>query len=428
MIVDNKKDIDWVLIALYLLQIYILPEELFFLFSCGILFFLLLQSKWKATIPHIPGWNIYVSLLVAITVIGVIKYPIRFVVRDVFYEFNNIILVYIGYLIYKKNNSFRRFFSTFFLSMGLVSTITLISAVFTIIAGNRSFAVFRQSFANGIKPQECFFPIFSIWILIFKKTILSKAIDRMILIVCIVQIVANLSRTTLLAILVNYVVTILFLNLTGRINKKQVSRVFSTSIVIALGFAIILKFMPTTALEQFYDKVMRSFTEVSSKQVFSSIADANKNWRGYEISKAIEQWRQSSVINKIIGAGNGTLIGIDFVPEQWKGIIQNLNGISGVTVLHNSYYTLLVKGGVITVFSFCMIFIGGIRKGIRFLKKSINDENIIIALALVMLCCTMLIDAYITRGMVQNDAQFLWSISFGWINANIYREVVNANE
>lgn len=118
MIVDNKKDIDWVLIALYLLQIYILPEELFFLFSCGILFFLLLQSKWKATIPHIPGWNIYVSLLVAITVIGVIKYPIRFVVRDVFYEFNNIILVYIGYLIYKKNNSFRRFFSTFFYRWG----------------------------------------------------------------------------------------------------------------------------------------------------------------------------------------------------------------------------------------------------------------------------------------------------------------------
>lgn len=415
----KSKNIIWPLVIMYFLQSYLLSDELFFTLAGVVLAYMVAKNHFKLTVPKIPGLMFYLMLLVFITIVGLIRYPIRFVARDVFYQFNNILLIFIGYLIYWKEKDDTKIYTTVFLMLGLVSFITLISALINIGSGSVSFTTFRESFATGIKSLECFFPIFTIWIFVYKKTVLSKRIDRMIIIFWLIQIICNLSRTTLLAVFTCYFVTVVLLKITRKMNAIKFKRVISLIVTGGFFFLIIINILPDTAILHFMDKIANSFSEINSNEVFSSLAEANTNWRGYEISRAVEQWSQASFVAQIFGSGNGTLVGISFVPDHWQDIVQTLNGISGVTVLHNSFYTLLIKGGVITVISFCMIFILGIKKGYRHLKIAAFDHEVLLSLSLIILCCTMIIDAYVTRGMVQNDAQFAWAILFGWLNARM---------
>ena len=128
----KSKKIIWPLIVIYCFQSYLLPAELFFILAGSVLVYLVVENHFKLIVPKIPGLIFYIMLLVFITIVGLARYPLRFVVRDVFYEFNNILLIIIGYLIYRKEKDYTKIYSTIFLMLGLVSFITLISAIIKI--------------------------------------------------------------------------------------------------------------------------------------------------------------------------------------------------------------------------------------------------------------------------------------------------------
>lgn len=421
-----KENIIWQLVIVYLLQCYLLPYQVFFMLSLGILLWECIKSHFRVPVVRIPELNAYIFLLIFITMVGFIRYPLRFAARDVYYEFGNIIIVLIGYFMYSREHGFKRIYTTIFFMAGLVSMITVLMGIANIITGNVSFAIFRESFSVGIKSLEFLIPIYTIWIFWYDKMLISRKVDRIIIAFWAIQVFANLSRTTLIAIFFCYAMTVCCLSYTHKIDVKKVKRALLMCLGICVIIIVAIKMMPGDVLSHFFDKFARSFTEVSSKNTFTSLAEANNNWRGYEISRAIEQWKESSFMEQIFGAGNGTLIGINFVPDLWNEILETVNGITGVTVLHNSYYTLLIKGGVLTVTVFCLVFVLGIKRGYSYLRRARTEEEILLSLSLVFLCVTMMIDAYITRGMVQNDIQFIWSILFGWINAKMikYKEII----
>lgn len=417
-IIKSKK-IIWPIVIMYLLQCYLLSDQLFFALVVITFIYTFLKSDFKLDKLKIPGIKMYLVYLAFITIIGLIRYPFRYVARDIFYQFNNLVIIYIGYHLFKKNKSFEKIYTTIFFMLGLVSTITVVLGIVNTISSGLSFAIFRTSFSLGIKSLECFVPIFFMWIFIYKKTILSKKLDRIIMFIWLIQIVCNLSRTTLLSIIVSYIIIILLLQFNNKISLKKIGISIGLVLVIVMAFWSIMNILPGNIINQFSNKLSRSFTEINSKETFNNLAEANLNWRGYEISEAINLWRESSLFVKIFGAGNGALITIRYIPDQWKDIIQTLNGITGVTVLHNTYYTFLIKGGVFLVALFGIMFILNIKKGIVYFKNAELEQEVLFGVTLIILCCTMLIDAYVTRGMMQNDAQFAWALLFGWVNARL---------
>lgn len=92
-----KENIIWQLVIVYLLKCYLLPYQVFFILSFGILLWECIKSHHRVPVVRIPELKAYIFLLIFITMVGFIRYPLRFAVRDVYYEFGNIIIVLIGY-------------------------------------------------------------------------------------------------------------------------------------------------------------------------------------------------------------------------------------------------------------------------------------------------------------------------------------------
>lgn len=413
-----KQKIIWPIVVLYLLQTYFVSNEIFFGISIILVGYSIARSRFQIKKLGIPGLNFYVLLLAFVSLVGITKYSLGFVARDVYYESTNILLIYIGYNLCFERSDTEDIFSTVFVMIALSSIITFITGAFTVVGGV-SFATLRETFSVGIKSIEAFLPVYIVYIIAYKKVIISPKIDMLILVVWSVQAIMNMSRTTLFGIAIGIITSLLILSAKKQLNLYRIRKILGITLIIAIIVVIAIKEMPDNVTGRFIDKIWNTFTEVNSRLTFSSLADANSNWRGYEIAQAKNQWVESSLFAKIFGSGNGKLISITYIPDLWQEIVQSQNGITGVTVLHNTYYTLLIKGGVVLVCSFISMFLMNIRKGYLRVRRASNTETIILGTTLVLLSITMMIDAYVIRGMMQNDAQLAWSIMFGWISAKL---------
>lgn len=412
------KRIVWPIVILYLLQTYFLSNEIFFAISIALVGYTIIGNKFKIKCLDIPGIKLYLILLAFISCLGMMKYSFGLVARDVYYEFTNILLIYIGYTLCSKRNEIEDIYATAFTMIAISSIVTFAAGIFTVLGGV-SFATLRETFSVGIKSIEVLLPVFIVYIVAYRNIIISRKIDLFVLIMWSAQAILNMSRTTLFGIVIGVLVSLFILNAKKELNLYRLKKIAGIVLVILFVVIIAARVLPENVTGRFIDKIWHTLTEVNSSISFSNLAEANSNWRGYEISQAKNQWLESSLFAKLMGSGNGRLISISYVPDLWKEIVQSQGGITGVTVLHNSYYTLLIKGGLVLVFSFIALFLLNIRKGYITVKRATNTENIILGITLILLCVTMLIDAYVIRGMVQNDAQIVWSIMFGWINAKL---------
>lgn len=414
----NKNQIILMIPIMYVLQSFFLGEEAFTTLLLVILAWYLVERRGCIAVPRIPGIKLYIVLLAFISLVGFIKFTPYLVIRDIYYEFNNLVAIYIGYIICFKHEDDDAFFKTIFGSIGMVSIIAVVLGVVSLASG-ASFFVLRQSFSVGIKSIEVFLPIFCVYFFMFNKVCFSKRIDRLILICMIVQAFANLSRTTIAGVFIGLFVITMALQMKGIKNLKSIAVILGGILVIVVGSSVLIKVLPDTIASTYLTKVFNTLNEIDAKLTFNSLADANSNWRGYEIYCAQTQWINCSIIEKIIGSGNGRMIELFYVPDQWQAIMVTQYGKQGVPMLHNSYYTLLIKGGVLLVVVFIAMLYRNVKKGYRAIRKYNSSSINIMALTLMSLSCVMFFDAYIIRGLVESDVQLLWAVSFGWLNCRL---------
>ena len=92
------------------------------------------------------------------------------------------------------------------------------------------------------------------------------------------------------------------------------------------------------------------------------------NWRAYEMQAAIKQWISSNFFEKIIGSGLGRGIHIDYIPYSWSEMVEN----NQIPLLHNGYYTVLIKIGILGVLALLTIFLSSLKKGMQESKEEIE--------------------------------------------------------
>ena len=417
----SKSNTMWLLVVMYFAQTFFISYTKFFALSLVWLIAVVVLDNFRICKLNIPGLKIYMLGLVFISIIGLNKYPVYMVVRDIYYETSNIVIIYIGYRYFYNNNSLKDLLKLYFVMISMMSIVAMAIGIINMFNG-ASFDVFRESFTIGIKAIEVFLPIYIVFCLIYKNVLVNSLVDKACLLIWFCQAVFSLGRTTLISIFGGI---ILFLALNIRkvcFNTKYLKRVMTIILCAVCVMLLALKIVPESVGNRFLDKFTNTFTEIDSNTEFDSIADASSNWRGYEIYCAQEQFRDSTLVEKVIGSGNGTIIHISYVPDLWHEILDTQDGRTGVSVLHNSYYTLLIKGGVCTVTLFCLFFIKNILRGIKLAKNEQDFQISFMGIILVIMCVIMMMDAWVVRGMVQSDTLLPWSFFFGWISAKVSNE------
>ena len=427
--INTKTEIMWILVALYLLKTYLLQPELFFLvcvFTIGVYTI----RKKTIVIPHIPGIMIYITALIIATVIGMVKYPAILIERDIFYEFFSVIYIFIGYYCfdYYKDRK-KSLWKTACLILFITSCVCLAKGM-TSVSSGADFSTFRQNFAQGVDSISFMIPILIGKKYIFKENTFSAFKDNVLIIIWITQVLLNLSRISIINIILGLVVFIICGAYRHILNFKNSFRVIALVTVLVLAGVAFVNVMPDNATSRFTEKFSNSLTEISSENEYDSISSAQSDWRGYEINCAKEQWSKSSIFEQLFGEGNGTLISIHYIPDQWKDTVEIQNSKFGVTILHNTYYTLLIKGGLFAVIAFIAFILLNIRKSIKMLKNG-SGENLLYATIMILLLLTITLDAYVIRTMMDKGSEMIALLLIGWINAkfnNLGRENTTYDE
>lgn len=175
-----------------------------------------------------------------------------------------------------------------------------------------------------------------------------------------VSIVLALSRTLLSILLIGVV-------LGG-------ARKFLVLAVIAGGVAMVLPqtsaILDSGASQSFFEKITRVGDEVQLHP-YSSMAEINDNWRGFEGYKAMETYHDLTPFEQVFGGGFGQLVNL--------GFMMNLGGpteIQEIPILHNGYLYLLVKTGVVGVALFFFFNAQLLLRGRRMLQNATGEARL----------------------------------------------------
>ncbi|WP_323810804.1 O-antigen ligase family protein [Sphingobium baderi] len=119
--------------------------------------------------------------------------------------------------------------------------------------------------------------------------------------------------------------------------------------LLAFGLAVALLFIIWPLLPQydaanitFLGKIQNSINELSFETGAMKL-DMYVNWRGFEAYRAYETWLNASLSEQVFGLGFGTHIDLGQIVAYGDGEVDSLPSV------HNAYFTLLVKTGVVGI-------------------------------------------------------------------------------
>lgn len=401
------KDIYVDVLILMIIGTYISAQP-FFLISCAYLLYLILKNNLKLIIPKIPGFKLYIIVIIYSLFVGLYLYQMRFVIRDMYYVLPTVVWIFIGTSIAILDPSQRKdFYKTLFLYGGFVAIKVTVAFMLDF---SINFDNLRNIFGQNVYDVGFIMPMALIQMTFFKRVYISKRVDRAILLLMSIQIVLSFGRIAILQPLLFILSTILVaIKYTGY-RIKTLKRIFALLLSIVVVFTIASNVIPDSVSEIFTDKIMNTFSEVDAQQEITSVTSAMNNWRGYEIQAAQAQWTSSNIIVKIFGNGMGKGIEIHYVPYNWADMVQN----NEIPLLHNGFYTMLIKGGIIGMIALIAIFVCPLLKGLK-LPKSYEEDGV--NYILVGASIAAIANTYVVRGPIQQGSFLIWALLIGWISS-----------
>lgn len=407
------KDIIWLLVVLYVARLIMIDNDQLFLFVYLGLILIVIGFAKKIYLPNVVGLYPYMILVTLMATIGLVLRKTRYLERDLFYILPTIFLVILGYYLfsaYRKKSIVKTI-----VAYGLISSIYSFILFLTKIGEIAELQDLRDVFNIEIYEICLIFLVLVVYIFNPEECVFGKKIDVVIMIVFLANIILSMSRSVWVEIIVGFPI-IIIINLFS--NARRASTYVKTFIVIfvaAVGVAILYTYAPANILEDYTVKVENTSDELNEKQEFNSIEDAMGNWRAYENQSAIKQWESGSPVTQIFGAGLGKGIYIKYVPYSWS----ELDEEQTIPLLHNGYYTMLAKGGVVGVAILIFFLLYPAIVGLKSLRrKGYNNEAVI----LITISIVFAVQTYVTRGPIVQHPNITWGVLVGWMCGQIKSE------
>lgn len=329
---------------LLLAQLYIPSFKVNIFLQIIVLGIFIFTDKAKISIQFLKKIFPILLLLVSPFIIGLFyDYGAGNFLKDFFYFLKPIIGITIGYLLFKKINSFDFFLKTVILT-GLISAI-----IHFIIL------VFFTNFWSGNVSQirefgkDNFLELFALLILWFsdrfiEKPLFTKKRKLQILLLLAVSCLLYLSRTMLVVGL------IMFLAVNGYtvINAKTIKLLAAFTI----GIAILYMYLFSIKIDRNADGINGFLykLKVAPGEIFISKIDRENHkhlwdhWRAYEATRAISLMNENPS-SYIFGTGYGSKINLKF----YSPLGESKKGLKFISEIHNGYIFVLYKSGFLGI-------------------------------------------------------------------------------
>lgn len=406
------KTIYWPIVLLMMARYFGLSEKIIFFIVTAAVIYIMGISK-KIVVPNVNGLWIYSIMIIFSGCMGFILNGTRNLARDIFYVLPTIVFIILGYYLERFNDKQRfSMINTMIVYGGLISFMSFLKALSSVEALT-SFDAMRSCFGKNNIYEVCVvFAVFFFKKIISKEVCVSKWIDRVLGFFMAVQITLCLGRIAIIQTGASIIMLFIFSMIKDKQRKDNLKKMVTFLLVVCIGVFILSKVMPQSTWDQLMDKFNSSAEEINSSQTFDSTEDAMENWRGYEIEQAKKQWENNNVLFEIIGEGLGKGVEIAYVPYTWSNIV-----VSGeIPLLHNGYYTLLPKTGIVGVCALIWLFLSNI---LIIVKKDKKYTDMVIILAAITI--GVMINTYVVRGPISQIPPISWALLLGTINYNVRR-------
>lgn len=405
------KQIVWPLVALYMLQFFFDANKVVYVVSLIWLAYLMVrENSMIITLPRVNGLIFYCLMIVITLIIGMFINEPRDVIKDIYYISQPVIIITIGYL-YEGLNNGKSIKRTIYLIGAIISVITLFRVLVSI--PNLTDLESVRNIAN-----RCVYEVTFITAIMFGDKILSRKIvfgkitDWVLLGVMIAKVVISMGRTEWISMIMMIGV---MLALNVFFSKQKWTFIFKViGIIVAAAIMVVGIYvtLPEEAKEQFSNKINYSFQEIETDLDYDNYIDAIQHWRGFEIDQAQKQWKSSNMVTQIVGGGLGTYIKVKYLPNEFT---EDMYKGHSIALLHNVYYTLLIKGGLLGTAALIWLYIANILPVFR--KKYVKYRY-----ELIVQCATtvaMMLMSYIIMANYNVSMYIAWGIMTGWTNALI---------
>lgn len=400
----------------------IISNELCFILVTLILGIMIIKAK-KITIPHVKGMWFYTFYAVILVIIGLAFFVQRNILRDIFYIFPTIEFVILGYYYQRVEDDKDKLLK----SVIYVGTcIAIINIIFALTSPSEltSLVGIRRIFTSNC--YEVVMASIVAFVISITNTKCKIKYLKYIQILLLLDIVLSFSRSAWIEFLLGCFVVVILSHKRGTLSTR-VLRVVTGSLAVLLLFILVGQYiMPESVITGYLDKLFNSSTEINAGNTFNSVEDATKNWRAYEIQSAINGWQNGNIFQRLFGYGLGKGIYIHFVPATWQSMVEN----HSIPLLHSAYHTYLVKGGIIGLISLIWFMLAPAYdsfKRLRRIKRKNSSENISLNLILIGICVAFLVQSYVVRGPIVQNANISWAMLVGWISACFWKESNNEN-
>ena len=395
MVIRNNSDsILWFLTFFIVLGFHI-SYKLFFILSILVFLFFI---KAKLVIPKLKGFRFYVGITIITTIVGCFFNEFSSVIKDLFYILPTIMWIVFGFALSRKYGP-RKVLNSLYLVCFFASLFCFFELLHS---SDFSFANFRVVFANGVYDVGFVIPLMAYEVFVENRIIFNKKFDRIIIFLSLITILLSFARIAILEVIIEWSI-FCFLGIVLKKNSKLLRNTFYSSFVVIVLMIMFFLFIPTTFKNEFVNKLSKTFLEIDTKNVINSEFDAMNNWRASEMQDATKLWQSGSLFQKFFGFGMGKKVVLKFVPINW--IKYNLTDNGAINLLHNGFYTLLIKGGILYCFALLNLFISNILFALNSIKKYPRSSMFMIGV-----CVSGIANTYVWRGPVAQFPLVAWAL------------------
>lgn len=405
------KQIVWPLVAMYILQFFFGANKVVYVASLIWLSFLMIRgNSMIITLPRVGGLVFYFIVIVTTLIIGMFINEPRDVIKDIYYISQPVIIIVVGYL-YEGLDNGKSIKRTLYLIGTVISIVTLFRVLVNIpnltdlesIRNIANLSVYEVAFIATIMFGDK---------ILSKKIIFGNVIDWLVLGLMVVKIIISMGRTELVSIVAMIGIILVFNVFYSKQKWTFIFKIIGIIASVSVMVVGIYVALPEEAKEQFGSKIDNSFQEIESDLDYDNYIDAIQHWRGFEIDQARKQWKNSNIITQIVGGGLGTYIKVKHLPSEFT---EDMYKGHSIALLHNAYYTLLIKGGVLGMVALIWLYVANILPVFRKKYKKYRPE-------LVTQCAitvAMMFMSYIIMANYNVSMYITWGIMTGWTNALI---------
>lgn len=389
--------IDIVLLFILIIQAFVSPE-IFTIIILGLDFIYILKFRRIFTTSIIPGIFTFIIFIIHGTLIGIgniSSYKSIDIIRDIYYVVNSLSILYLGMCLSKNKNNIQYKYNSLYIAAAILGILTLYD--FFMISGNISDAININFLRREYNASYVYSCTLCAYLFLFNKKnkySLNRAISLLCFLISLLSIVISLSRTNIFIFFVLVITTLIYYY-----PKKFFKRIFMLFLIF-IPFLIMFTFIfPDNLISDFLLKFTSSLTEINTNNDWKSPSVIQENWRGYENFCAIQEIKNGSILNFFFGFGYGKRVYVDYYASSILGHFDNGLPTNTIAVLHNGYFTMMIKNGLIGLFIYIIFFINLLKKSKNLVNKHKNNFNYVFLFGLVI---SMMFITYFFNGFFKD--------------------------